>query len=183
MKCSYLVHLMIVLSLALFVSACSGRPTEMIDLTEKARQEATDEHADQFAMEEWSAAERDWQAASAKLEAEDWGEASNLLLRAKGHFNKARDLAKGKREAAIREITGLLQPLKIRLQRDLKDDPAIERLTGSRKKDFDAQVKLIEDNILQIDEQLKSAQYSDAKVLAGRTLRQVHDVQQEYLKK
>ncbi|MBP1596261.1 MAG: hypothetical protein H6Q05_1638 [Acidobacteria bacterium] len=183
MKCSYLVRLMIVLSLALFMSACASRPTEMIDLTEKARQEATDEHADQFAMEEWSAAEKDWQDASAKLDAEEWGDAYPLLLRAKGHYNRARDLAKGKREAAIKKIDGILQPLKLRLQRDLKDDPAIKRLTGARKADFDAQVKQIEDNILQIGEQLKNAEYSDAENLAGRTLRQVHEVQQEFLKK
>ena len=183
MKCSYIVRLMIVLSLALFVSACSSRPTEMIDLTEKARQEATDEHADQFAMEEWSAAEQDWRQASAMLDEEKWGDAYKLLLSAKSHYNRARDIAKGLREVEIRDITGLQGAAKIRLQQQLIDDPAVKRLTGTRKKDFDDQVKLIQESIATIDSQLKNAQYSEAKILAGRTLRQIYDVQQEYLKK
>ena len=183
MNCSLIVRLMIVLSLALFMTACSGKPTEMIDLTEKARQAATDEHADQFATEEWSAAERDWQEASAQLDAGKWGDAYKLLLMAKGHYNKARDLAKGEREEMIKKINDAQQGAKIRCQQQLKDDPAVKRLTGSRKKEFDDQVKQIDDNIAMIDEQLKNAQYAEAKALADKTFRQVWEVQQKYLKK
>src|SRR5512135_597308 len=104
MKQSHVFLLLLVVSLALFMSACSSKPTAMIQRTEEARQEAVNEHADQFAPEDWGAAEQSWQDASTQITAGKYGPASTLLLKAQTRFQKARDIAKGKREQTIQKI-------------------------------------------------------------------------------
>ena len=183
MKYSNIFLLSMVISLVFLFSACSGVPTDSIKRTEQAKAEAIKEHADLFAQETWSAAERAMQEANVKLDAKSYGEAENLLLRAKTNYVKARDIAKDKREAAIKRIIGLQGTINIRLKSDLKDNPGVSKLSPARKKDFDADVKQIEDNVAKVTTQLKDEQYDEAEYLAKKTLRDVFEKQQEYLKK
>jgi hypothetical protein len=155
------------------MSACSSRPTQIIQLTEQARQQAMNEHADQFAVDYWTAGEKAWQK---------WAEAENLLLKAKSSYIKARDMATDQRAAAITQITQAQQTATLRLKA-LKEDRAVSKLSAARKKEFDAAVKQFEDNIAKAAEQFKNAQYSDSNNLFQRTTREIWEAQQEYLKK
>lgn len=183
MKQSHIFLFVMVLSLALGVSACAGRPTEMIQQTEQVRTEAAGEHADQFAVEQWGQAEKAWQEASSKLDAKSYGDATTLLLKAKTYYVKARDIAKSRRADAINRITKSQETANIRCKAQLKDDPAIKKLSGARKKEFDDEVKQIDDNIARVTALLQNAQYSEAQNLIDRTQRRIWEVQQEFLKK
>lgn len=183
MKYSHVLLFLMVGSLAFFISGCSGRPTDSIQKTEQARTEAAAEHADQFAPDFWSAGEKSWQEANAKLDSKSYGEAGNLLLKAKTNYIKARDSARSKREAAIKEIADLQGTVAIRLKRDLTDNPAANQLSAARKKEYEAAIKQIEDGVAKAAVQLKEARYTDAKYLLGKALRDVYETQQEYLKK
>ena len=183
MKHSRVFSLVMMITLALFFSACSGRPTDSIQRTEKARAEAVAEHADLFAVDYWSAAEKAMQEANTKLDAKSYGEAGNLLLRARTNYTKAKDLAQSKRENLIKTITGTQVTIGKRLKTDLVDSPVAAKLPPARKKEFDTRVKQIEDGVDQVTEHLNNGKYTEAELLAGKTLREVFEVQQEFLKK
>jgi hypothetical protein len=172
-----------VISLLLVFSACSGRPTDSIQRTEQAKAEAVAEHADLFAQEYWGNAEKAMQEANAKLDEKSYGEAENLLLKAKTNYNKARELAKSKREDLVKRVNGTLVTIGIRLKTDLLDSPLSGKLPAARKKEFDDRIKQIQDSAEKVREQLKNGQYNDAEILAGRTQREIFEVQQEFLKK
>jgi hypothetical protein len=183
MKYSNTLFLLMALSLACFLAACSGVPTDSIKRTEQAKAEAVAEHADLFAQQSWSAAEKAMQEAKAKLDAKSYGEAGNLLLKARTNYVKARDVAKDRRQAAIKTITGYQTTINIRLKSDLRDNPGVSRLSPARKKEFDADVKQIEDNVAKVTDLLKNEKYAEAEYLAQKTQRDVFEKQQEYLKK
>jgi hypothetical protein len=154
----------------------------MIQKTEQARNEASSEHADQFAADDWIAAETSWQEASAKLDAKSYGDAYTLLLKAKTRYDKAHSLAKGRRETAIKDITAQQQTARIRLK-ELTDNPDLKKLSPARKKEFDQIAQQLGINIENVSTQLQNAQYNDAKLLVGKTQRDIWETKQEYLKK
>jgi len=182
MKHSRIFCLLIILSLAIFLSACSTRPTAMIQQAEEARTEAAAEHAELFAPDDWSAAESDWKAASEKVDAKSYGEANTLLLKAKTRYDKAKSLAKGKRETAEKDLAAAQTTANIRLKKDLKENPAVQRLSAARKSALDGIVKEIEDSISKVTTLVQNGQYEEARVLIGNTQRRIWEVQQEYFK-
>jgi hypothetical protein len=169
--------------LVLFFSACSGRPTDSIQRTEQAKAAAAAERADLFAPDYWSTAEKAMLEANVKLDEKDYGEAGNLLLRARTNYNKAKELAQSKRENLIKIVSGQRVTIGKRVQMDLVDNPAAAKLPPARKKELDARVKQIQDNSVLVGEHLKNGKYADAELLASKTLREVFEVQQEFLKK
>lgn len=183
MKKFRLCTLPVLIALALLCSACSGVPTEAVKRAEQAKSEAVAEHADTFAPDYWATAEKAMQDATAQINDKKYGEASKFLLRAKTSYDRAHELAKSKREALIKKVTELQTTINIRMKSDLKDNPAAARLAPARKKEFDTEVKGIEDSVLQITEMLKNSQYTEADFLVQKTLRRIYDTQQEFLKK
>ncbi|MBZ5497098.1 MAG: DUF4398 domain-containing protein [Acidobacteriia bacterium] len=183
MKHSHVFLLSMIVPLAFFVFGCSGQPSQMFLLTQDARNQATAEHADQFAPDFWNPAEQAWQEANRKIDAKSYGEADRLLLKAKTNFVKARDVAKSKREVAVNYINSMKETITIRLKSDLKDNPAAGKLSPARKKEFDAAIKQIEDSVAKVTEQVQNGQYAEAKYLVDKTVREVWDTQQEFFKK
>jgi len=173
---------LMVLSLVFYLWGCSSRPTEMIQRTEAAKAEAMAEYAEQFAPDDWIAAEKAWQDASAKLDANSNSEAYTLLLKAQKLYEKAHSLAQNKREAAVKAITNNQGTAKIRLK-ELTDHPDVKKLSAARKKEFDTVVKRLGDNIEQVSTQMQNGQYNEASLLIGRTLREIWESQQEFFKK
>jgi len=180
MKFSRLIYLLLILSLAFVVVACSGRPVEYIERAEKAMQQAKEEHAEEFAPEDWKAGDDAWRSAQSFLEKEKWGEASTALLRAKSRFEKARDIAQGKRAAAIQEIEGTKKTAEMRLKA-LKDALTAggSKLAAAKRTEFEEACKAAEEKVAKVALQLQNGQYNDAKFLAGSTLREVWEAQKE----
>jgi hypothetical protein len=168
------------LLLTLILYGCSARPVEQIEQTEKTMEQAKAEFAEQFAPEDWRAAEEAWKEADAALQKESYGPATTLLLKAKTRYAKARDLAKNKRADAIREIKNFQKTAEIRFG-ELKTaiDANAKKLTPARRKTLDDTCKEIEEKIARVTTQLENGQYSEAKYLAQTTMRQVWETQQE----
>jgi hypothetical protein len=180
MKFTRYYYLCLVLVLASFAFACSGKPVEMIEKTQAVMEQAKAEHADEFASDEWKSGEDAWKKAQGLMEKEKWGESNAPLLNAKGHFEKAREQAKGKRAAAIQEIEGTKVTAEKRCQA-LKDSLNAEgkKLPAAKQKEFGEICKASEEKIAKAAEQLKNGQYNDAKLLAGTTLREIWEAQKE----
>jgi len=173
---------LMLLSLVFYLWGCSTRPTEAIQRTEAAKAEAMAEYAEQFAPDDWIAAEKAWQDASAKLDANSNSEAYTLLLKAQKLYEKAHSLAKNRREAAVKTITDNQGTARIRLKA-LTDDPNVKNLSAARKKEFDDVVKRLGDNIAQVSALMQNGRYNDANQLVGMTQREIWESQQEFFKK
>jgi len=180
MKNSYRFFVLFVLSLALIAYGCSARPTEQIAKAEKAMQQAQAEHADLFSPEDWIAAEKAWKDAQVKLDQRKYGDATLLLLKAKTRYEKARDIAKGKRAIAIKEITDLQNTIDLRCK-GLKSgiDTKGRKLTAKQKQSLGETCKSVEEKLVKIKTQLDQAQYQDAKFLAQTTLHEVYEGEKE----
>ncbi len=180
MKFSRFCYFCLILTLVFFAFACAGKPVDSIEKTQAAMDQAKAEHAEEFAPTEWKTGEEDWRAAQSLLDKEKWGEASTALLKAKGHFEKAREQAKGKRAAAIQEIEGTKGTAEKRCKA-LKDTLEAEgkKLPAAKRKEFEEACKTAEEKIAKVGTQLQNGQYSDAKFLAGSTLREVWEAQKE----
>jgi hypothetical protein len=183
MKHSYVVSLALMISLVMLLSACSGPPTESIQRAEQAKAEAAALRADQFAPDSWAAAEKAMQEANVKISEKAYGDAANILLKARSNYIKARDVAKDKRTELAKKITGYQTYINIHLKTDLKENPAAAKLAPARKKELDAEIAKIEESNAKIGEQLKNGQLADADYLGQTTQRRIYEIQQEFLKK
>ncbi len=180
MKYSRLLFLLPAFSLALFFLGCASRPDELIQQTEAARQEAKDAYADQFALEDWSAAEKAWGQAADSLQKEDYGQAYTHLLNAKTRYTKARDLATSNKEEAVKKIEQNKLGASIRLK-NLRESGA--KLPASRRKELEARCDELEAQLGQIDAHIKNGEFTDADLLAQKSFRAVYEAEQEFIKK
>lgn len=168
------------LTLALFLAGCSGRPVDQIDRTEKAKAAAAAEAALEFAPNDWKEGEDDWAVASRALEQEKWGEASTALLKAKAHYDKARDIAQGLRAAAVKEINGTSETARIRLDALKKDlETGAKKIPAAKLKTFQEAMKVAEDKLASAPTKMSEGHYQDAKLAAGQSLREIWDIQKE----
>ena len=164
--------------LCFFMGACATKPVEMIDKTEKAMQEAKAEHAEFFATDDWKAAEQAYAQANTLLDQQKWSEANTALLRALTRYNKAEDLAKGKKEAFVKTVQNNQTTIDKRYG-ELKTKIAAAKLSAAQKKTFEEACKQIEDNIAKIPTQLNQGQFSDADTLSRMTLRKIWETEQD----
>ncbi len=180
MKCSRLFFLSTLPSLALLIVGCSARPVDQIQRAERARGQAQAEHAEEFAPEDWKAGDDAWRSANAKIEQTKYGEATTLLLKAQTRFEKARDIAKGKREDTIKEIKNNRTTAELRcktLKADL--EKVGKKLPAAKRQEFEDACKSAEEKIAKVQIQLDGGQYSDAKMTVGTTLREIWEAQKE----
>lgn len=170
-------HLLFLPLLVFVISGCSPRPTAQIERAQKAMDQAKAEHAETFAGEEWSTANAAWQEAQERLDAKKFTEAIPKLLKAQQGFQKARDIAEGRREAAITQIKGDQKASELRCKM-LKDNlAAAKKLRADRKKELESACAGVEEKIAKITTLLDQANYNEAKNLASSTLREVYEAE------
>ena len=180
MKRSSLFSLLVIVLLALLLTGCSTRPDDQIAQAENAMKQAQEQHAEHFATEDCNAAKQAWDQAQSKIEKESYGEATTLLLKASTRFRKARDIAQGKKEDAIREIQGIHSAAESRLK-DLTGAVASGKMKvpAAKKKTYEESVKDFEQKIAQVKTKLDGGEFGEAKFLAQTTLRQIWETQKE----
>lgn len=158
---------------------CSAKPTEQLTRTEKSMQDAKANYADQFAADTWSAGQKAYNDALGRIEQGKYGDANMLLLKAKTSFDKANETAKSQREATEREIKGIQTAAEGRCQQLKQAVTDNTKKLASRKQTLDETIKEVEEKLAKVTTQLNNGQFQDAKYLAGTTLRQVWEAQQE----
>jgi hypothetical protein len=140
-------------------------------------EQAKAEYAETFAAEEWSTADAAWKEAQAKLDAKKYTEALPKLLKAQQGFQKARNIAEGRREAAITQIKGDQKASELRCKL-LKDNLATaKKLKADKKKELEDICKGVDERVAKITNLLDQANYNDAKSLASNTLREVYEAE------
>ena len=168
-----LVAIGIVLLLCCY--AC-GKPTEQIEAAQKAIDQAKEQHAEEFAAKEWNEAQQAWSQAQAAVEAGNYSQSSSLLLKAKSRAEHARDLAKGRREELLKEVTGLQKTIEIRYG-TVKTDLQAAKISAKQKKEIEDACTDIDQAIEKLKKQVESGDLAPAKYTAQTTLRSVYDQQ------
>jgi len=172
--------LLTVLFLVTSGSACSSRPDEQIKLAEKAMEQAKEQRAEEFAQSDWANAQQVWEQAQSQLKNERYGEAGTLLLRAKSRFEKARDIAKAKRDAVLKEAQELQKAVDLRykaLKTDVEGNVA--KLSPARKKSLDDSFKDIDKGIEKVQADIEAGEYSQARTTAQTAIRRVFEAEKE----
>jgi hypothetical protein len=183
MKYPHRLQSVLVLFSALSIWGCSSAPVEQLKRSAAEREQARSEHAEEFAPEDWSAAEQAWNSAQEMLSQKKYGDANQLLLKAQTRFTRAHDIAKGRRADTIREITGLHKTIDFRSKTLHEDiDRYKGRLSVANQKLLEDSCKSVEDNAAKVLAQLDKGQYRDAKLLAQTTLRQVWEAEKDLQK-
>jgi len=172
---------MIALGLVLLLCcyAC-GKPTEQIANAQKAFDQAKEQHAEEFAAKEWNDAMQAWNQAQAALSKESYGEAGTLLLKAKSRFEKTRDIAKGRREDLLRQVTGLQKTIDIRYN-TMKNNLQAAKLSAKQKKEFEESCKEIDQSIEKLKSQINAGDLTPAKYTGDTTLRSVYETEKSIL--
>jgi hypothetical protein len=174
------IHLFIlpVLALVLLLAACSGRPEPQIARTEQALQQAKEERAEEFAPQNWGPAIEAYDQAQTMLAQKKWREATTLLLKAQAGFQKARDVAKVKRASYIRDVQSTQGAAEDRCK-ELKEfyKANLSRIPSTRRKELEDTFKGFDERFAKVTGQLGQGQYSDAKLLAEATLRELSETQ------
>ena len=176
MKKSYRILILLSLVLVLLSCAC-GPPTEQIQATQTAMDQAKEERAEEFAANEWTSAKQSWDQAQSALGRKDYTAANTLLLRAKMRFEKARDLAKGRRDEMLKEVTNLQKTVEIRYG---NAKAAIEKakLSTRQKAEIEDACKEIDQAIEKLKTQINNGDLAPAKYTAQTTLHSVYNVEQ-----
>jgi len=161
--------------LVLIVAGCSGPPTSDIERAQKAMDQAKAQNADLFAAEEWNDAEAAWKDAQERIEAKKYREAIPKLLKAQQSYQKARDVAKGRKEAEITQIKGDQKATSLRCNTLKENVAAAKKLNAAKKKELEELCKDADEKVAKITTLLDQGSYSEAKTLASNTLREVYE--------
>lgn len=164
--------------LALFVAGCSGPPTSDIERAQNAMDQAKAQNADLFATEEWSDAETSWNEAQDMIAAKQYRQSIPKLLKAQQGYQKARDIAKGRKEAEIKLIEGDQKASELRNNTLKENIAAATRLSAARRKELEDICKSVDENVAKVTALLDQGSYSEAKTLASNTMREVYEAEQ-----
>ncbi len=169
-----------VFALGVFLAACSGRPEAQIARTEQAMQQAKDEHAQEFAPDDWGPADEAHSQAQTLLEQKKWVQAGPLLLKAQTGFQKARDVAKRKRADFIRDVQST-QGTALDRCKTIREfyKVNLSRIPSPRRKGLEDACNAFDEKLAKVTSQLDQGQFQDAKTLAGTTLTEVLQTQLE----
>jgi hypothetical protein len=162
--------------LALFAAGCTGKPEEQIKLAEKAMQQAKEQRAAEFAPDEWRQGQEAWDEAQAKIQKGEYGGVSTTLLKAKTRFERARDLAQGKREALLREVQGRQKTVDLRYQR-VKENMQTAKLSPQTRKELEETFAEIDKSITKFKEQMDQGDYTQADLTAQNAMHQVYSAE------
>ncbi len=163
------------LVLVLFCIAC-GAPTEQIQNAQKAMDQAKEQRAEEFAPSEWATAKQAWDQAQSALARKDYGGANTLLLKAKSRFEKARDIAQGRREELLKEVTNLQKTIDIRYT-GVKTAMQTAKLPAKKKQEILDSFKDIDQSIEKLKSQIGAGDLAPAKYTAQTTIRAVYDAE------
>ncbi len=166
------------LAIALIFPGCSSPPTEQVQAAQKAMQQAKEQHADEFAAADWKNAQQAWNDAQSLISKQKYADAGTLLMRAKSRFDKARDIARAKREELRRDIEGKRKTIDARYD-SLKSTLAAGKISPAAKKKINESCQDIDKNIDKLKLLFEQEDYTQALNTAMVTMRQVYEAEKE----
>lgn len=177
-ECWHRISFLFILYLAVSSVGCSSRPDAELKLALEAMEQAKGQHAAEFAAAEWKSGEEAWEQAHALLAKESYSQARMQLLRAKSRFEKARDIAKAKRDVVLKDVQGIQKEIDRRYQA-LKDGVGSSgaRLSAARKKSLEDAFREIDRGLEKMKAEIQQGEYNDARNSAQTTARWLYEAE------
>ncbi len=176
MKHTHPVLITLSLPLCLMLAGCSSEPVEQLQLAQKAMEQAKEQRAEEFAPADWKTALQAWEDAHTLMSKQKYSEAGPLLLRAKSRFEKARDIAKAKREDLSREIEGMRKTLDTRYA-GLKAAIESSKMSSSARKSLNETCKDIDLEIEKAKAQIAQGEFTQARSMVVTVMRRVYEAE------
>jgi hypothetical protein len=160
--------------------ACSSKPDEQMNLAQKAMDQAKEQHAAEFAQNEWRSAEQAWEQAKQLNAKQQYSEAGSLFVTAKSRFEKARNVAKSKRDAVLRDVQIMQKTIDLRYKGLKSSLTAAEgKLPAAVKKSLDESCRDIDKAVDKLKGDIEQGDYTAARTTAQTTIRMVYDAEKE----
>jgi hypothetical protein len=166
-----------VLALGWFVG-CASRPEEAIKQAQKAMDEAAAVQASQFAPGDWKSAQDAWDEAQKALSSQRYGEASGHLMQAKSRFEKARNVARSKRDVMKNEV-GTLQGAVNRRFEAVKEVFGSGKIRGKALKELDASYQDLQKSVEEMNTDMLNERFLEAKKKAEGVVLQLNELQKK----
>jgi DNA repair exonuclease SbcCD ATPase subunit len=147
-----------------------------MQLAQKAMDQAKEQRAEEFAPADWKTALQAWEDAHTLMSKQKYGEAGPLLLRAKSRFEKARDIARAKREDLRREIEGMQKTLDTRYA-SLKAGVESSKMSAAARKSLNETCKDIGQEIEKAKTQFDQGDYTQARSMVMTVMRRVYEAE------
>jgi len=161
-------------------TACSSKPDDQMNLAQKAMDQAKEQHAAEFAANEWRSAEQAWEQGKQLYAKEQYGEAGQLFVTARSRFEKARNVAKSKRDAVLRDVQNMQRTIDLRYKGLKSNLAAAEgKLPAAVKKSLDESCRDIDKAVDKLKGDVEQGDYTAAKTTAQTTIRMVYDAEKE----
>jgi hypothetical protein len=138
--------------------------------------EARKAQADVYAVGDWNSANEAWDQAQSAMANARWAESRTLLLRARSRFEKAREIAKGRRDDTLREVQGLQRSIESRYK-TLKYGILNTRLSAPRQKALAAACSEIDGLQATLRDALEGGKLLEARNSAQTTLQRIYEAE------
>jgi hypothetical protein len=162
--------------MALGWAGCASYPEQQLKLAQAAMEEAGKLQAEAFARANWEDAKKAWDEAQAQLSQQKYGLATASLTRAKSRFEKARDIAKAKREDVLEELKRSQLGINVNYT-NLKTSMATARMSSTLKTAMEDCCRQIDGQVEKLTTEIDQGDYVKAQSTAKEALRLVSDAQ------
>lgn len=167
-----------VLFLVVSSLSCASRPDEAIKLAQTAMEEAKQEEASDFAPGDWKSAQKAWDDAQTALAKQRYSEAATLLTTSKSRFEKARTIAKAKREDVRKEVSVMQNAVNMRFSA-LKNGITVSKLSGKSMKDLNDSCQDVEAAIDKFNAEVLNDKLIQARPSGQAALHKLNEVEKK----
>jgi tetratricopeptide (TPR) repeat protein len=175
---SVLLILFLSVLTSIFLVGCASKPTDELEMTRVAMDEAIGKQASEYAPSDWDRGEMNWQMANALIRMGRYDEARDVLVKAVSSFNKARDVSRRRLESLKIEINGMLPVLKKEVERIQKASEDSRSSMKVRNR-IEAALPLIDEKVASMNASLDREDYLLARRYGEEALRYVQDLKKK----
>ena len=159
-----------------FMLGCASRPDEELKAAQAAMDAAKQEEAVEFASADWKNAMKAWDDAQSALSKQNYAEATTSLTTAKSRFDKARSIAKAKRDVVSKEVSLVQNTVNTRLSA-LKNRYETSKITAKAKKDIDASFQDLEVAVDKFNGEVLNGKLVDARASGQLAMQKLNEVE------
>jgi len=165
------------IALPLFLTGCSSKPIDELEMARTAMDEARSSEAMEYAPNDWDRARTAWEEANALIQMGRYGEARDTLTVAVANFNTARDAANRRLESLRIEIDALKSSIETELNK-LEQAAESAKVKPSVRNIIDGSLPLMEEKVTEMNAAFEEKEYLRARMTGKEVLDWLRDFQE-----
>ena len=173
------VFLIVLSAIALIpLAGCASKPTDELEMARVAMDNAITNQASEYAPYDWDRAQMNWQMANALIRMGRYDEARDILVKAVGNFDKARDVSSRRLESLKIEVNSIVPVLDKEVESIQKASEDSKRDMKTRRR-IEAALPLIDEKIASMNASLDREDFLLARRYGQEALRYVQDLKKK----